>query len=174
LWVIEDAAHAFPSAWRPGPDEPWQRCGEATAQVTCFSFYANKTITTGEGGMAVTEDIGIAERMRSMSLHGLSQNAWGRYSNAGSWDYKIVAPGFKYNLTDIAAAIGIHQLTKAEKMRQMREGVARYYREALADLEEIELPSDDSNRVHSWHLFPIRLRLEHLAVTRNEFMEKLK
>ncbi|MCI0387154.1 MAG: DegT/DnrJ/EryC1/StrS aminotransferase family protein [Acidobacteria bacterium] len=174
LWVIEDAAHAFPSAWRPGPDEPWQRCGEGTAQVTCFSFYANKTITTGEGGMAVTEDIEIAERMRSMSLHGLSQDAWGRYSNAGSWDYKIVAPGYKYNLTDIAAAIGIHQLTKAEKMRQMREGVARYYREALADIEEIELPADDSNRIHSWHLFPIKLRLDRLTITRNEFMEKLK
>lgn len=174
LWVIEDAAHAFPSAWRSGPDEPWRRCGEKTAQVTCFSFYANKTITTGEGGMAVTEDIEIAERMRSMSLHGLSHDAWGRYSNAGSWDYKIVAPGYKYNLTDIAAAIGIHQLAKAEKMRQMREGVARYYLEALADIEEIELPVDDSNRIHSWHLFPIKLRLDRLSISRDEFMEKLK
>jgi perosamine synthetase len=109
-----------------------------------------------------------------MSLHGLSQNAWGRYSNAGSWDYKIIAPGYKYNLTDIAAAIGIHQLAKAEKMRQMRAGVARYYREALADIEEIVLPADDSNRIHSWHLFPIKLRLDRLSITRNEFMEKLK
>ncbi len=174
LWVVEDAAHAFPSAWRPGSDKPWQRCGEGTAQVTCFSFYANKTITTGEGGMAVTEDSETAERMRSMSLHGLSQNAWGRYSNGGSWDYKIIAPGYKYNLTDIAAAIGIHQLTKAEEMRQMREGVARYYWEALADLEEIELPAEDSNRIQSWHLFPIKLRLELLSITRNEFMEGLK
>jgi dTDP-4-amino-4,6-dideoxygalactose transaminase len=174
LWVIEDGAHAFPSAWRPGTNEPWQRCGEGTADVTCYSFYANKTITTGEGGMAVTEDIETAERMRSMSLHGLSQNAWGRYSNAGSWDYKIVAPGYKYNLTDIAAAIGIHQLSKAEKMRQMREGVARYYLEALADIEEIELPADDPNRIHSWHLFHIKLRLDRLSITRNEFMENLK
>ncbi len=174
LRIIEDAAHAFPSAWRLGPGEPWQRCGEGTAQVTCFSFYANKTITTGEGGMAVTEDVEIAERMRSMSLHGLSQNAWGRFSNAGSWDYKIIAPGYKYNLTDIAAAIGIHQLAKAEEMRQMREVVARYYREALADIEEIELPAEDSNRIHSWHLFPIKLRLERLSITRNEFMERLK
>ncbi|MCI0337169.1 MAG: DegT/DnrJ/EryC1/StrS aminotransferase family protein [Acidobacteria bacterium] len=174
LWVIEDAAHAFPSAWRKGPDEPWQRCGEGTAHVTCFSFYANKTITTGEGGMAVTEDAEIAARMRSMSLHGLSQNAWGRYSNSGSWDYKIVAPGYKYNLTDIAASIGIHQLTKAEKMRQMREEVASYYRKALASMEEIELPAEDSNRIHSWHLFPIKLYLERLSITRNEFMERLK
>jgi perosamine synthetase len=124
--------------------------------------------------MAVTESFEIAERMRSMSLHGLSQNAWGRYSNTGSWDYKIVAPGYKYNLTDIAAAIGIHQLAKAEKMRQMREGVACYYREALADVEEIELPADDPNRIHSWHLFPIKLRLDRLSITRNEYMEKLK
>ena len=174
LRVIEDGAHAFPSAWRPGPDEPWQRCGERTAHVTCFSFYANKTITTGEGGMAVTDNVEVAERIRSMSLHGLSQNAWGRYSNAGNWDYKIVAPGYKYNLTDIAAAIGIHQLAKAEKMRQMREGVARHYREALADIEEVELPADDSNRIHSWHLFPIKLRLDRLSINRNEFMEKLK
>jgi dTDP-4-amino-4,6-dideoxygalactose transaminase len=174
LWVIEDAAHAFPSAWRPGPDQVWQRCGEKTSRVACFSFYANKTITTGEGGMAVTEDIAIADRMRSMSLHGLSQNAWGRYSNSGAWDYKITAPGYKYNLTDIAAAIGIHQLAKAEEMRRMREEVARYYREALADIAEIDLPGEDPNRIQSWHLFPIKLRLELLSITRNEFMEELK
>jgi perosamine synthetase len=174
LWVVEDGAHAFPSAWRQNSQQPWQRCGENTALVTCFSFYANKTITTGEGGMAVTEDADIAERMRSMSLHGLSQNAWGRYSNGGSWDYKIIAPGYKYNLTDIAAAIGIHQLSKAEQMRQMREKIACYYREALADVEEIELPPVDENRIHSWHLFPIKLRLEQLSIDRNEFIERLK
>src|SRR5712692_2463181 len=86
LWVVEDAAHAFPADWRRAPDEPWQRCGEGTATVTCFSFYANKTITTGEGGMAVTGDKALADRMRSMSLHGLSHDAWGRYSGGGSWD----------------------------------------------------------------------------------------
>jgi perosamine synthetase len=78
LWVIEDAAHAFPAAWRQGPDAPWQRCGENTSAVTCYSFYANKTITTGEGGMAVTNDAKLAERIRLMSLHGLSHDAWGR------------------------------------------------------------------------------------------------
>ena len=102
LWVVEDAAHAFPAAWRNGSDEQWQRCGEGTAAVTCFSFYANKTITTGEGGMAVSDESDLIDRIRSMSLHGLSHDAWGRYSG-GSWDYKIMAPGFKYNLTDIAA-----------------------------------------------------------------------
>src|SRR5262249_37600790 len=120
LWVVEDAAHAFPSAWRLAPNAPWQFCGAGTSDVACFSFYANKTITTGEGGMAVTEDSALAARMRTMSLHGLSQDAWERYSGKGSWDYQIVAPGFKYNLTDIAAAIGLHQLERAEETRLTR------------------------------------------------------
>lgn len=201
LWVVEDAAHAFPAAWRSevrdqnseikthyrgaeGAEDAqrllvrhndgWQRCGQGTAHVTCFSFYANKTITTGEGGMAVTDDPNLAQRMREMSLHGLSQDAWERYAGGPSWDYKIVAPGFKYNLTDIAASIGIHQLTRAEEMRQMREGVARCYFEALADVDEIELPPQDVNRVHAWHLFPIRLRLDRLDIDRNHFIKELK
>lgn len=174
LWAVEDAAHAFPAAWRRTAEEPWQRCGERTAAVSCFSFYANKTITTGEGGMAVTNDPRLAERMRLMSLHGLSHDAWERYSGGGSWDYKIIAPGFKYNLTDIAASIGIHQLARAEEMRQEREGLARRYRESLRDVEEIELPAEDVNRIHPWHLFPIRLRLERLSINRNVFIEELK
>lgn len=121
LWIVEDAAHSFPAAWRHSPTQPWQSCGEGTAEVSCFSFYANKTITTGEGGMAVTNSADLASRMRMMSLHGLSQDAWDRYSTGGTWDYKIAAPGFKYNLTDIAASIGIHQLARAESMRKERE-----------------------------------------------------
>lgn len=174
LWLVEDAAHAFPSAWRKTPDAQWQWCGAGTAQVSCFSFYANKTITTGEGGMAVTDDDALAERMRLMSLHGLSHDAWGRYSNSGKWDYKIIAPGFKYNLTDIAAAIGIHQLARAEEMRQQRETVVRSYLEALGELEELELPPVAPDRINSWHLFPIRLKLERLSIDRNEFMTALK
>lgn len=173
-WVVEDAAHAFPAAWRPAKGDAWQRCGEQTAAVTCFSFYANKTITTGEGGMAVTVDAELAERLRLMSLHGLSHDAWGRYSGAGTWDYRIIAPGYKYNLTDIAAAIGIHQLARAEEMRLEREGIARCYLEALADTEEIELPPTDENRIHSWHLFPIKLRLPRLSIDRNTYLDKLK
>jgi dTDP-4-amino-4,6-dideoxygalactose transaminase len=174
LWTVEDAAHAFPAAWRKGQREPWQRCGENTATVSCYSFYANKTITTGEGGMAVTDDAQLADRIRLMSLHGLSHDAWGRYSGEGSWDYKIIAPGYKYNLTDIAAAIGIQQLGRAEEMRRRREAIAHWYMEAFADVEEIELPPEDVNRIHSWHLFPIRLHLERLAINRNEFVEELK
>jgi dTDP-4-amino-4,6-dideoxygalactose transaminase len=167
--VIEDAAHALPAAWRAKESDAWIRCGEGTADVTCFSFYANKTITTGEGGMAITSDQALADRMRLMSLHGLSKDAWHRYSG-GNWDYRIVAPGFKYNLTDLAAAIGVHQIARAEAMRIERETIAGHYRHALGDVAEIELPVALPNRVHSWHLFPIRLHLDRLRLDRAQFI----
>jgi dTDP-4-amino-4,6-dideoxygalactose transaminase len=174
LWVVEDAAHAFPAAWRPEARSPWQRCGEGTAAVTCFSFYANKTITTGEGGMAATADPALAERMRRMSLHGLSNDAWGRFAKGGSWDYRILAPGFKYNLTDVAAALGIHQLARAEEMRQARERLAGRYLEIFRNTEELEPPPVPDDRIHAWHLFPVKLRLAKLAIDRNRFVAELK
>jgi perosamine synthetase len=173
LWIVEDAAHAFPAAWRPGRHAAWQRCGEDTATVTCFSFYANKPITTGEGGMAVTRDDGLADRMRLMSLHGLSHDAWNRYTTGGQWDYRIVAPGYKYNLTDVAAAIGIHQLPRAESMRLQRERIAGVYRAQLESCNGLDLPPVDADRIHAWHLFPIRLKLEHLRIDRNACIEEL-
>lgn len=174
LWLVEDAAHAFPAAYREDAQSDWTYCGEDTAHVTCYSFYANKTITTGEGGMVVTDNEVLAERIRLMSLHGLSHDAWGRYSGGGNWDYRIILPGYKYNLTDIAGAIGIHQLARGEEMRQDRERIAAFYLRELADVLEIELPVWDDNRLHSWHLFPIRLKLDELRISRNEFMERLK
>jgi perosamine synthetase len=174
LWLVEDAAHAFPAAYRGAADKPWRRCGEDTAAVTCFSFYANKTITTGEGGMAVTADDRLAARMRQMSLHGLSHDAWKRYSGNSAWDYRIVAPGFKYNLTDIAAALGNCQLRRAEEMRTERESIARHYLRAFAGLDRLELPPDSADRIHSWHLFPIRLNLNKLSIDRNRFIEELR
>jgi len=173
LWVVEDAAHALPAAYREGPDRPWRRCGEDTARVSCFSFYANKTITTGEGGMAVTSDPKLADRMRQMSLHGLSHDAWDRYMANGAWDYRIVAPGFKYNMTDIAAAIGKHQLQRAEELRRQRETLAGRYCDALGEVPQVELPARPPDRIHAWHLFPIRLRLELLRADRNRFIEEL-
>jgi perosamine synthetase len=173
LWVVEDAAHAFPAAWRPGADAPWQRCGENTAAVTCFSFYANKTITTGEGGMAVTDDPELAARIRQMSLHGLSRDAWGRYAAGGSWDYQIQAPGYKYNLTDVASAIGLQQLRRAEEMRAQRAALAHRYHAAFAELDALDLPPDPPLRLHAWHLFPVRLRLERLTADRNAFTRAL-
>ncbi len=174
LWVVEDAAHAFPAAWRSGPDNPWRRCGQRTAAVTCYSFYANKTITTGEGGMAVTEDAALADHMRLMSLHGLSQDAWGRDSGDGNWDYQIIAPGHKYNLSDVAAAIGIHQLRRSEEMRVARAALSQAYYHALAEVDELELPPDPPDRIHAWHLFPVRLRLAKLTIDRNTFIRELQ
>jgi dTDP-4-amino-4,6-dideoxygalactose transaminase len=174
LWIVEDAAHAFPAAWRPSEKAPWQRCGEGTAAVSCFSFYANKTITTGEGGMAVMDDPDLAARMKLMSLHGMSRDAWGRYSGEGSWDYRIVAPGYKYNMTDVAAALGIVQLARAEEMRRRRDEIAQRYLRGLADVNAMELPPDPEDRLHSWHLFPVRLRLERLRIDRNAFVEEMR
>lgn len=174
LWMVEDAAHSFPSAWRRHEGDAWERCGEDTSRVTCFSFYANKTITTGEGGMATTDDEQLAATLRSLSLHGLSHDAWGRYSSQGAWDYRILAPGYKYNLTDMAAALGLGQLARAEAMRLVRQKIAHRYLEAFAPLEEIELPPDPPNRIHSWHLFQIRLNLERLSIDRDSFLQALR
>lgn len=174
LWIVEDAAHSLPAAYCSAKHNTWRRCGEQTAAVTCFSFYANKTITTGEGGMAVTDSPDLADRMRQMSLHGLSHDAWKRYSGGSQWDYRIVVPGYKYNMTDLAAAIGIHQLERAESLRTEREAIARHYFEAFAELSEIDLPADPDNRLHSWHLFPVRLNLERVSFTRNVFVDRLR
>ena len=124
--------------------------------------------------MATTSDDALAERMRLMSLHGLSQDAWRRYSGGTKWDYRIQAPGFKYNLTDVAAAIGIHQLARAEELRIRRERIAARLSEELSDVEELDLPPSPPDRIHSWHLFPIRLRLDRRAIDRNAFIDELK
>jgi len=174
LWVVEDAAHAFPASWRANADSPWRRCGENTSSVSCYWFYANKTMTTGEGGMAVTDDDALADRMKLMCLHGLSHDAWARYSGGRSWDYRIVAPGFKYNLTDIQAAVGIHQLARAEEMRTKRERVANKYLEAFKSQSFFECPETSVDRIDSWHLFPIRLQLEKLSIDRGDFIDALK
>jgi dTDP-4-amino-4,6-dideoxygalactose transaminase len=169
--IVEDAAHALPAS-RGG--KPAGSFGEAGA----LSFYATKTVTTGEGGMLVTNDPRIADRARVMRLHGISRDAWKRYTAAGSWFYEIEDVGFKYNLTDIAAAIGIVQLGRAEQMRLERERVALRYGSAIEGanlLELIDLPATaDRLDVHSWHLYPIRLRVERLAIDRAAVIEYLK
>jgi perosamine synthetase len=173
LQVIEDAAHCCPAAFRDGPQEPWKGVGALSA-VSCYSFYANKTITTGEGGMACTDDDALADRMRIMSLHGISRDAWKRFSADGSWYYEILAPGFKYNLTDIASAIGLHQLRKADEFLRRRTRLAEGYRERLGGVEEIILPQSLPDRIHSWHLYSIRLRLDLLRIQRAEVIQQLK
>lgn len=167
LPVIEDAAHAFPVAYR---GRPIGSIGTATA----FSFYATKTITTGEGGMLTTDDDRIAERCRIMALHGISKDAWKRYTAEGSWFYEIVAPGYKYNMTDIAAGMGLAQLRRADAMRERRATIARRYHEAFRDVPELQLPAERDDRGHSWHLYPLRLHLGRLQIDRAQFIAELK
>jgi perosamine synthetase len=166
LRVIEDAAHAIPSSYG---DRPIGGIGD----LTCFSFYANKTITTGEGGMVTTNDEQLAERVRLMSLHGISKDAWKRFSAEGSWYYEITAPGYKFNMTDIAAAIGIHQLARRNDFWEQRQWVAEQYDAAFADLPEVQTPTTELNVQNSWHLYVIRLVLEDLAISRNDFITHL-
>lgn len=173
LKIIEDAAHCCPAHYREKEDAPWKTVGTA-AEITCFSFYANKTITTGEGGMACTDDQELADRMRIMSLHGISRDAWKRYTAEGSWYYEIVAPGYKYNLTDIAAAIGLHQVRKADHMHACRAQLAELYSGFLGDMDEVILPQVMPNRIHSWHLFSVRLNLDDLDIDRAEVISQLK
>ncbi|MEO6567709.1 MAG: DegT/DnrJ/EryC1/StrS family aminotransferase [Opitutaceae bacterium] len=173
LTIIEDAAHCCPAFYRENTAAPWQKAGSEAA-VACYSFYANKCITTGEGGMACTNDDALAARMRVMSLHGISKDAWKRFTAEGSWYYEIVAPGFKYNLTDIASAIGLHQLRKADVLRAARERAVESYRQQLSPLPEILLQAGDPNRIHSRHLFVVRLRMEYLDVDHRVVIDELK
>lgn len=166
LSVVEDAAHALPAAYRG------RKVG-TIGDITCFSFYATKTITTGEGGMATTDNADWAERMRMMSLHGISHDAWKRYSKEGSWYYEVHHPGFKYNLTDIAAAIGIEQLKKCERFSAARTRIATMYNDAFSDLPEIQRPSVAPEVQHAWHLYVIQLELDRLRIDRKQFIELL-
>lgn len=173
LSVIEDAAHCCPAKFRSHEGAAWQNVG-SIGDVAAFSFYANKTITTGEGGMAVTGDSALEERMRIMSLHGMSRDAWKRFSKEGSYYYEIVAPGYKYNLTDIAAAIGVNQLRRADELHRERTRIAEYYTAHLSDVDELILPNLMPDRLHSWHLYVIRLQLEQLTIDRRAFVEALR
>lgn len=173
LWVVEDAAHAFPAAWRSREDAPWVQCGQDTADASCFSFYANKTITAGEGGMAVTASAELAERIRRFSHHGLSQDSWDR-QRSGGWDYRVLTAGYNYSLTDVAASIGLVQLRRSEELRQKRQRVAETYCRELADVEAVYLPARNTNVQHAWHLFPLRLELAQLTIDRNRFIDELK
>jgi perosamine synthetase len=167
LAVIEDAAHALPAAHRG-------RMIGTIGDMTCFSFYATKTITTGEGGMVTTARDDLADRMRMMSLHGISRDAWTRYAANGSWSYEILEPGYKYNLTDIAAAIGIEQLKKCCAFWNARRRIAAMYDAAFADLPDIRTPARRADLGHAWHLYVIQLECERLRIDRREFIEELK
>ena len=167
LKVVEDAAHALPTT------HEGQLIGTLGSDVTVFSFYANKTITTGEGGMLVTRDPAIAERARVMRLHGINRDAFDRFTaQVPSWYYEIVAPGFKYNLTDIAAALGIHQLKRAHAFQQRRAELAALYDQALAGLPLRRPPQPPAGERHAWHLYVAQLE-DAAPVTRDAFIEAL-
>ena len=167
LKVVEDAAHALPTTCGG------RRVGTLDSDVTVFSFYANKTITTGEGGMAVTRDPALAARMKVMRLHGINRDAFDRFTaQVPSWYYEIVAPGFKYNLTDIAAALGIHQLKRAQAFRDARARIVARYDALLADLPLVLPPQPAAGDVHSWHLYVLRLA-DDAPVDRDAVVEAL-
>jgi dTDP-4-amino-4,6-dideoxygalactose transaminase len=167
LKVFEDAAHSLPAVYKG------KKVG-TISEVTCFSFYATKTLSTGEGGMVCTNSEEIAERVKQMRLHGINRDAWKRYSENGSWYYEVVAPGFKYNFTDLQASLGLPQLKKVDVMWESRKRIAAKYIEALKDNECIELHKVKKDRESSWHLFPIRLKLEKLKINRAQFINEMK
>lgn len=165
--VIEDAAHAFPAAYDG-------RMVGAIGDMTCFSFYATKTITTGEGGMVTTDNEQVAEQIRMMSLHGISKDAWKRYRAEGSWYYEILAPGYKYNLTDMAAALGRVQLLKSPEFSDRRRRIAQRYDEAFAGLTALRTPASRGDIQHAWHLYVIQLVDGELNLSREGFIEALR
>jgi perosamine synthetase len=141
--------------------------------MTCFSFYATKTLTTGEGGMITTEEGEWAERCRMMSMHGISKDAYNRYTGEGSWFYEVIEPGYKYNFSDLGAAMGLAQLGKLERMWQRRATIADTYTRAFRHYPELETPSNDPKVEHAWHLYILRLDLNALEIDRAEFIQEL-
>ncbi len=172
LFVIEDAAHAAGTHYEGRPIGMSARDG-SQSDVVVFSFYATKNMTTGEGGMIVTPSEPLAANMRMLSLHGMSRDAWNRYTERGSWYYEVIARGFKYNLTDIQSALGIHQLRKLESFIETRARYAEIYNRAFADMEEVELPPGSPRGRNCWHLYMLRLNLDRLEISRQQFIEEL-
>jgi len=173
LFVIEDSAHAAGSFYRGlpiGAGHPELGCSDAAV----FSFYATKNLTTGEGGMVTTHNPELAEAVRILCLHGISKSAWNRYADRGQWYYEVLRPGFKYNLTDLQSAIGLHQLAKLNSFVLQRARYAAIYNQRFADSRFFELPPDRSDSIHSWHLYILRLNLSELEINRNQFIQSLQ
>jgi perosamine synthetase len=168
LKVIEDAAHALPAA------VDGRRIG-SISELTAFSFHATKTVTTGEGGMLVTDNDEYAEHARVMRLHGIKGDAWKRYSKEGSWYYEVVEAGHKLNMPDLLAALGSAQLAKCLHLWHLRCEIARRYTASFANIDELQLPPEPQDQAeHSWHLYILRLRPEKMTISRNDFIDALK
>jgi dTDP-4-amino-4,6-dideoxygalactose transaminase len=174
LHVIEDAAHAAGAHYRGYPIGAGNPRTGARSDAVAFSFYATKNLTTGEGGMVTTHDAALADAMKVLCLHGISKDAWNRYTDKGKWFYEVLVPGFKYNLTDIQSAIGIHQLRKLEEFTRVRTRYAALYNRMLGDCEELDLPLDRADSRHAWHLYGLRLNRDKLECSREEFIAELR
>ncbi len=174
LALIEDAAHALPAQYRRRPIGGSHRDGAAApVDLVAFSFYATKNLTTAEGGM-LTGPPDVLDRARILSLHGMSRDAYKRYTAEGSWHYNVVAAGFKYNMTDIQASLGIHQLRRLPELQRRRSAIVQRYNEGLAPIEPLQLPGKRAHVDHAWHLYVIRLRTELLKIDRAQFIEELR
>lgn len=170
LHVIEDAAHAVGTRYHG----QHVGCGGSGSDAVAFSFYATKNLTTAEGGMVTARDPALMERMRRLALHGINKDAWNRYAANGKWFYTVTEPGFKYNLTDVASAMGLHQLRKQEQFLKVRHQIAQQYQEAFGKIDELETPPEaPAGDRHAWHLYTLRLRLNRLTLNRDEFIEEL-
>ncbi|MCU0844852.1 MAG: DegT/DnrJ/EryC1/StrS family aminotransferase [Spirochaetes bacterium] len=167
LVVIEDAAHSLPAEYHG-------KTVGIIGDFTCFSFYATKTLAVGEGGMITTENADWAERLRSLRLHGIGKDAWKRYSVEGSWAYDVTEIGYKYNMTDISAAIGVEQLKKLDWMNGRRAAVASAYDVAFAGADALVPYGKREGRSSAWHLYPLRLNLDALSIDRARFIVELK
>lgn len=167
LFVLEDAAHAVYTQYK---GKTIGSIGDATA----FSFYATKNLVTGEGGMVTTNSEVLYDKIRLMSTHGMSRNAWNRYAQVGSWYYEILYPGYKDNMSDIMAGLGLSQLAKLERMQGIRQEIADYYKVEFGKLPELEVPVELDYARHAWHLYIIKLNLDKLSIDRGKFIEELK
>ena len=174
LFVVEDAAHGAGSHYQGSPLGGFNKVCRARSDAVAFSFYATKNMTTGEGGMVTSEDEELAERMRRLCLHGISTDAWGRYAERGNWYYEVLDRGFKYNMSDIQAAMGVVQLRKLESFIETRRRYGGMYNAAFADVDETELPPNSDSCRHCWHLYAIRLNLDRLNIDRAEFIRQLR
>jgi dTDP-4-amino-4,6-dideoxygalactose transaminase len=166
LFVLEDAAHSLPARYK-------RRLVGTIGTATAFSFYATKNMTTAEGGM-LTGHPDFIERARIWGLHGMSRDAYNRYSAAGSWFYEVVLPGFKCNMTDIQASLGLQQLRKLPRFQEQRLRVVRRYQSALGGRPELQVPVERPDVESAWHIFPLRLNLDTLTIDRHRFIEEMK
>ena len=172
LSVIEDAAHSLPAAYKGHPIGSLSAT-DSVPVLTCFSFYATKNLTTAEGGM-LTGHKCLLDQARRWSLHGMNRDAWKRYGSDGSWFYDVDCPGYKYNMTDIQAALGLHQLKKLPQFHARRCAIARRYQSAFAQHEELQVPAERNDVQHAWHLYVLRLNPDRTRITRDQFIDEMR